>query len=111
MRRLHLSRTAYELDLKGPAVSVFCLLYFAACVTSSESLRKQCDVAIAGGQVLLRPFTADIFTRKAPCCRPRWTCRSFDADATGTVFVTGPGSAFKNTGCCFTRRRYYLRTH
>ncbi|MDF1815038.1 MAG: amino acid adenylation domain-containing protein, partial [Verrucomicrobiales bacterium] len=88
------TRVAYKLNLKGPAVSVQC-----ACSTSlvsvaqaCESLRsKTCDMAMAGGISLGHPQKRDYLYTPDGIASRDGHCRTFDADATGTVFGEGVG--------------------
>ena len=88
------TRTAYHLDLKGPAVSVH-----SACSTSSlaiaeavEALRNgQCDVALAGGASVTSPMNSGHLYQEGSILTPDGHCRPFDAEAKGTVFSDGAG--------------------
>ena len=88
------SRTAYQLNLKGPAVSVY-----AACSTSLlaisqavQSIRDgQCDVALAGGASITTPINSGHLYQEGAMLSRDGHCRSFDADAQGTVFSDGAG--------------------
>ncbi|WP_367868588.1 amino acid adenylation domain-containing protein [Pedobacter sp. WC2423] len=94
------SRTAYELDLKGPAVSVFsaCSTSLLAVTQAVESLRKnQCDVAIAGGASITSPIHSGHIYQEGAMLSRDGHCRSFDAEATGTVFSDGAGVVLLKT--------------
>lgn len=94
------SRTAYELDLKGPAVSVFsaCSTSLLAVSQAVESLRKnQCDVAIAGGASITSPIHSGHIYQEGAMLSRDGHCRSFDANATGTVFSDGAGVVLLKT--------------
>lgn len=88
------SRTAYHLNLKGPAVSVFsaCSTSLLAIAQATEALRNgQCQVALAGGVSITAPVnTGQLYQEGAMFSRDGHTC-SFDASATGTVFSDGAG--------------------
>ena len=88
------SRTAYALDLKGPAVSVHsaCSTSLLAIAEAVDSLRKgQCDVALAGGTSITVPLkSGHVYQEGAMFSRDGHT-RAFDADAQGTVFSDGAG--------------------
>jgi amino acid adenylation domain-containing protein len=87
-------RTAYELDLKGPAVSVYsaCSTSLLAIAQAVESLRKgQCDVAIAGGSSVTAPIRSGHLYEEGAILSKDGHCRPFDSDATGTVFSDGAG--------------------
>ncbi|MEO6733666.1 MAG: amino acid adenylation domain-containing protein [Ferruginibacter sp.] len=86
------SRTAYQLNLKGPAVSVYsaCSTSLLAIVQAVESIRKgQCDVAIAGGASITSPVNSGHLYQEGAMLSKDGHCRSFDAAATGTVFSDG----------------------
>lgn len=94
------SRTAYELDLKGPAVSVFsaCSTSLLAVSQAVESLRKnQCDVAIAGGASISSPIHSGHIYQEGAMLSKDGHCRSFDENATGTVFSDGAGVVLLKT--------------
>ncbi|WP_179376320.1 polyketide synthase [Winogradskyella wichelsiae] len=88
------TRTAYHLNLKGPAVSVH-----SACSTSSlaiaqavESIRNgQCDVALAGGSSVTSPMYSGHLYQEGSMLSSNGQCRSFDANGTGTMFCDGAG--------------------
>ncbi|SDS91968.1 type I polyketide synthase [Winogradskyella sediminis] len=88
------TRTAYHLNLKGPAVSVH-----SACSTSSlaiaqavESIRNgQCDVALAGGSSVTSPMYSGHLYQEGSMLSANGQCRSFDANGSGTMFCDGAG--------------------
>ncbi len=89
------SRTAYQLDLKGPAVSVFsaCSTSLLAIAQAVESLRKgQCDVALAGGASVTAPVHSGHLYQEGSMLSRDGHCRPFDAEARGTVFSDGAGA-------------------
>ena len=88
------SRTAYQLDLKGPAVSVFsaCSSSLLAITQAVESLRTgQCEVALAGGASITAPVFSGHLYEEGAMLSPDGHCRPFDARAGGTVFSDGAG--------------------
>ena len=94
------SRTAYQLDLKGPAVSVFsaCSTSLLAVTLAVESLRKnQCDIAIAGGASITSPIHSGHLYEEGAMLSKDGHCRSFDENATGTVFSDGAGVVLLKT--------------
>lgn len=94
------SRTAYQLDLKGPAVSVFsaCSTSLLAVAQAVESLRKdQCDIAIAGGASISAPIKSGHLYQEGAMLSKDGHCRSFDEKATGTVFSDGAGVVLLKT--------------
>lgn len=88
------SRTAYQLNLKGPAVSVYsaCSSSLLAITQAVESLRLgHCEVALAGGVSITAPiFSGHLYEEGAMLSRDGH-CRPFDAEAGGTVFSDGAG--------------------
>ncbi len=88
------SRTAYELNLKGPAVSVY-----AACATgllviaqAAESIRNgQCSIAVAGASAITSPLKSGSLYQEGAMFSRDGHCRPFDAEAQGTVFSDGAG--------------------
>jgi amino acid adenylation domain-containing protein len=88
------SRTAYELNLKGPAVSVYsaCSTSLLAIAQAVESLRKgQCDIALAGGVAITTPIKSGHIYQEGAMLSKDGHCRSFDENAQGTVFSDGAG--------------------
>ncbi|EDM38252.1 non-ribosomal peptide synthetase/polyketide synthase [Pedobacter sp. BAL39] len=88
------SRTAYHLNLKGPAVSVnsACSTSLLAVVEAVNSLRAgQCDVAIAGGASITSPVNSGHLYQEGSMLSEDGHCRPFDSEATGTVFSDGAG--------------------
>jgi amino acid adenylation domain-containing protein len=88
------SRTAYQLNLKGPAVSVYsaCSTSLLAITQAVQSIRNgQCDVALAGGASLTTPINSGHLYQEGAMLSRDGHCRSFDADAQGTVFSDGAG--------------------
>ncbi|MDP3469725.1 MAG: amino acid adenylation domain-containing protein [Daejeonella sp.] len=87
-------RTAFELDLKGPAVSVYsaCSTSLLAIAQAVESLRKgQCDVALAGGSSVTSPIRSGHLYEEGAILSKDGHCRPFDVNASGTVFSDGAG--------------------
>jgi len=88
------TRTAYQLNLKGPAVAVH-----SACSTSSLAIAQavssirdgQCDIALAGAACITSPIKSGHFYEEGSIMSKDGHCRPFDADATGTVFSDGAG--------------------
>lgn len=88
------SRTAYHLNLKGPAVSVYsaCSTSLLAIVQAVESLRKgQCELALAGGASINAPVNSGHLYQEGAMLSADGHCRPFDADSTGTLFSDGAG--------------------
>jgi amino acid adenylation domain-containing protein len=88
------SRTAYHLNLKGPAVSVHsaCSTSLLAIATAVEAIRNnQCEIAIAGGSSVTAPINSGHLYQEGSMLSSDGHCRPFDADAKGTVFSDGAG--------------------
>ncbi|MVN22397.1 polyketide synthase [Mucilaginibacter arboris] len=88
------SRTAYELNLKGPAVSVYaaCSTGLLAITQAAESIRNgQCSVAVAGASAITSPLKSGSLYQEGAMFSKDGHCRPFDANAQGTVFSDGAG--------------------
>jgi len=88
------TRIAYELDLKGPAVSVHsaCSSSLLAIAQAVDSIRNgQCNVALAGGVSISSPINSGHLYQEGTMLSADGHCRSFDAEADGTVFSDGAG--------------------
>lgn len=88
------SRTAYHLNLKGPAVSVnsACSTSLLAIAQAVNSLRSgQCDAALAGGASITSPINSGHLYQEGSMLSADGHCRPFDDAATGTVFSDGAG--------------------
>ena len=88
------TRTAYQLNLKGPAVAVYSacstsLLAIAQAVTSIRG--GQCDIALAGAASVTSPLKSGHTYEEGSIMSKDGHCRPFDANATGTVFSDGAG--------------------
>ena len=88
------TRLAYKLNLKGPAVVVQC-----ACSTSLVAVSQGCDalrnnhadMVLAGGVSITFPTKRPYLYTPDGMAAQDGHCRTFDADATGTVFGDGAG--------------------
>jgi amino acid adenylation domain-containing protein len=88
------TRTAYKLDLRGPALTVQ-----SACSTSLLAVAEACqclldyraDMALAGGVSITFPQKRGYLYQEGGMVSPDGHCRSFDAEAAGTVFGAGAG--------------------
>lgn len=88
------SRTAYHLNLKGPAVSVYsaCSTSLLAITQAVDSLRKgQCELALAGGASINSPVNSGHLYQEGAMLSANGHCCPFDADSTGTLFSDGAG--------------------
>jgi polyketide synthase PksJ len=88
------TRTAYKLNLKGPAITLQ-----TACSTSLVAihlacqglLNRDCDMAVVGGVAVHVPEKSGYFYNEGGYLSPDGHCRPFDAKANGTVFGSGIG--------------------
>ena len=88
------TRTAYQLNLKGPAVAVYsaCSTSLLAISQAVDSLRnKHCDLALAGAASITSPIKSGHLYEEGSIMSKDGHCRPFDAEATGTVFSDGAG--------------------
>lgn len=88
------SRTAYHLNLTGPAVSVYsaCSTSLLAITQAVQSLRSgQCEVALAGGASITPPVRSGHLYQDGAMLSRDGHSRSFGAGAQGTVFSDGAG--------------------
>jgi amino acid adenylation domain-containing protein len=88
------TRTAYELNLNGPAVSVHaaCSTSLLAIAQAADSIRNgQCNVALAGGASINSPIKSGHLYQQGTMLSADGHCRSFDAESDGTVFSDGAG--------------------
>ncbi|HEU0301669.1 MAG TPA: beta-ketoacyl synthase N-terminal-like domain-containing protein [Longimicrobium sp.] len=89
------TRTAYKLDLRGPAVGVQ-----TACSTSLVAihvavqalLSRECDLALAGGSSINIPHRTGYQWSPGGIMSTDGSCRAFDAAATGTAGGSGAGA-------------------
>ena len=87
-------RTAYLLDLRGPAISLN-----TACSTTlltvdqayRSLLDYECDIALSGGVDITVPQKSGFLYQEGGTFAKDGHCRPFDADATGTMFCDGAG--------------------
>ena len=87
-------RTAYLLDLRGPAISLntACSTTLLAVDQACRSLRDhECDMALAGGIDITIPQKSGFLYQEGGVFAKDGHCRPFDADATGTMFCDGAG--------------------
>lgn len=87
------SRVAYKLDLRGPAISVqtACSTSLVAVHMAGQALLAgDCDLALAGGVTIHIPQPAENEGDEGVLSADA-RCRSFDADANGTVAGDGAG--------------------
>ncbi|RYF24397.1 MAG: amino acid adenylation domain-containing protein [Flavobacteriales bacterium] len=88
------SRTAYHLNLKGPAVNVnsACSTSLLAIAQAVCSLRAgQCEVALAGAASISSPINSGHLYQEGSMLSADGHCTPFNANSTGTLFSDGAG--------------------
>src|SRR5690606_16471661 len=86
------TRVAVKLGLRGPAMTLptACSTSLVAIATACQSLASyQCDMALAGGVTIVLPQKKGYFYREGSMLSADGHCRTFDAQAAGTVFSNG----------------------
>jgi acyl transferase domain-containing protein len=89
------SRTAYKLNLRGPAINVqtACSTSLVAVALAVQGLSSyESDMAIAGGVCIATPQRTGYFFQEGAIQSRDGTCRPYDANACGTVFGNGAGA-------------------
>lgn len=88
------TRVSYKLNLQGPSLTVqtACSSSLVAVHLACQSLHNgECDIAIAGGVSINSAQKAGYFYQEGGVLSPDGHCRTFDADANGTVAGYGVG--------------------
>ena len=88
------TRVSYQLNLRGPSVSVqtACSTSLVAVHLASQSLlNRECDMALAGGVTIEIPHGQGYLYDEGEILSPDGHCRAFDAESKGTVFGSGAG--------------------
>src|SRR5581483_8474834 len=86
------TRVSYKLDLRGPSMtgqSACSTSLVAVCQACTSLLTYQCYMALAGGVSITFPQKRDYRYQEEGLASADGTCRTFDADACGTVFGHG----------------------
>jgi phthiocerol/phenolphthiocerol synthesis type-I polyketide synthase E len=89
------TRTAYKLDLRGPAVGVQtgCSTSLVAVHLAVQALlARECDLALAGGASVMVPHRTGYQWAPGGIMSTDGSCRAFDAAATGTAGGNGAGA-------------------
>jgi acyl transferase domain-containing protein len=89
------SKVSYKLDLRGPslAVQTFCSTSLVAVHIACQSLLNfECDVALAGGVAIDLPQEKGYFYTPGGVLSPDGRCRTFDAQAQGSIMGNGVAS-------------------
>lgn len=84
--------TSYKLNLKGPSLSIQTACstsLVTVCLACQDLISHNCDLALAGGVALRWPATGYLYDGGLES--PDGHCRTFDAEAQGTVFGSGVG--------------------
>ena len=87
-------RTAYLLDLRGPAISLntACSTTLLAVDQAYRSLLDcECDIALSGGIDITVPQKSGFLYQEGGTFAKDGHCRPFDAEASGTMFCDGAG--------------------
>lgn len=87
-------RVAFKLNLRGPVVNVqtACSTSLVAVHMACQSLLAfECDLALAGGVAIDTPQQRGFLAQEGGMFSQDGHCRTFDADACGTVFSSGLG--------------------
>lgn len=88
------TRVSYKLNLTGPSITLqtACSTSLVAIHHACQSLlSEECDMALAGGVAVRVPHKAGHLYQDGSVFSPDGHCRSFDADAKGTIFGSGVG--------------------
>jgi acyl transferase domain-containing protein len=88
------STVSYKLNLSGPCVTVqtFCSTSLVAVHMAAQSLLNyECDMALAGGVAIEVPHVGGYLYNEGGIVSPDGECRTFDADARGSVMGNGAG--------------------
>src|SRR5437868_5905656 len=88
------TRVSYKLHLKGPSVNLqtACSTSLVATHLACQSLLSyQCDIALASGVSARVPQKEGYWYQEGGVGSPDGHCRTFDAQARGTVFSSGVG--------------------
>jgi len=88
------TRASYELNLKGPSVTVqtACSTSLVAAHMAAQSLLAgECDLALAGGVSISAPLRAGYLYQEGSVMSPDGHCRAYAAGAAGSVEGNGCG--------------------
>lgn len=89
------TRVAFQLDLRGPAISVHtaCSTSLVAVASAVQSIRNgECKMAIAGGSSVAYPVNSGHLFEEGSIMSKDGHCKPFDATASGTLFSDGAGA-------------------
>ncbi len=88
------TRVSYELDLRGPSVSIQCACSTALAATHiaiQGLLEFECDLALAGGVAIRVPQKMGYLAQEGGVFAPDGRCRPFDESGGGFVEGSGAG--------------------
>lgn len=88
------TRVAYQLNLRGPALSVAtaCSSSLVAVHLACQSiLNGECEIALAGGSSIRVPHKVGYWYEAGSMVSPTGHCRPFDIRSDGTIFGSGVG--------------------
>ena len=88
------TRVSYKLNLDGPSFTLQAgcsTSLVAVCQAFQSLLTYQSDMALAGGSSITLPQKRGMEYQEGGMSSPDGTCRTFDANANGTVFGSGVG--------------------
>ena len=88
------THVSYKLNLKGPSVVVQTACstsLVAVCMACESLLGHQCDMALAGGVSIKVPQNTGYLYQEGMINSPDGHCRTFDAEAKGTIGGDGVG--------------------
>lgn len=88
------THVSYKLNLKGPSIVVQTACstsLVAVCMACESLLGHQCDMALAGGVSIKVPQKTGYLYQEGMITSPDGHCRTFDAEAKGTVGGDGVG--------------------
>jgi acyl transferase domain-containing protein len=88
------TRVSYQMNLTGPSMTIqtACSTSLVAVHTACQSLlHHECDMALAGGVTIEIPHKQGYLYREGEILSRDGHCRSFSAEATGTIFGSGAG--------------------
>lgn len=88
------TRVAYQLNLRGPALSVAtaCSSSLVAVHLACQSiLNGECEMALAGGSSIRVPHRVGYWYEAGSMVSPTGHCRPFDIRSDGTIFGSGVG--------------------
>ncbi|MEZ4706053.1 MAG: type I polyketide synthase [Caldilineaceae bacterium] len=88
------TRVSFKLNLRGPSMTIqtACSTSLVAIAQACQNLQGfQCDMALAGGATIKFPQNRGYLYEEDGMVAPDGRCRTFDAQARGTVFGDGVG--------------------